>query len=390
MSKQTPTLEQYRDLIDAAARETAEYRGRTLEPARAREAAARDLSDHKSEAVRTEQRNRDLRAATRPLLPAIIGFALCGVILAYYVARSLTAHAQSDRKWNICIFFGALMVGFVLFGVARVLYKKKKLARADTLIASLREEEAAAREKSEAATKVREEAEEGLLALEARERELREALARDYPAEREREEREREDALRARLCAQKEKEAAYDAMVADTEARKEQLALAEEMFDSPRKFIGRDKYGSELEVLRACAEMGNEEAMARLINLYAGADFLTGVEPDRAEALALAEKYAGGQDGSPLAAEAMGEIYLFGKGCFEKDSERAVKWLSRAANRGRKNAMVNLGYCYYAGDGAAQDIERAKYWFDKAARQGDDQAFRMLEAIEQGRSIRVD
>lgn len=52
--------------------------------------------------------------------------------------------------------------------------------------------------------------------------------------------------------------------------------------------------------------------------------------------------------------------------------------------------MVNFGYCLYTGDGVPQDVEKAKYWFDKAARQGDDQAFRLLDAIQSGVPIKVE
>ena len=52
--------------------------------------------------------------------------------------------------------------------------------------------------------------------------------------------------------------------------------------------------------------------------------------------------------------------------------------------------MVNLGYSLYTGEGVEQDIEKAKFWFEKAARQGDEQAFKLLEAIKSGAVIRTD
>lgn len=384
------SIQAYRERIRKCQDALAARRKEVLAPLQEAEDSARTLSDRKTEAVNVEQRKYDLRKATNPLLVSIIGVIACAAFIAYYLLRSLTANAQTDRKYNICIFFGVVLVGFIVLGVVRVLLKKKELLKMQEVVAGLQAEAKTALDKTAKATAEREEEEKLCRKKEKEIDRLTEEMYLSYPEEKDREEREAADALQRKIEEQQAKEAAYDAMIADSEAKKEQLLLAEEMFDSPKKFIKRDGYQNEFEVLSASAEMGCEEAMSRLVMLYAGADYMNGVRTDLKKALELGERYALSGDGSPMVAETLGEIYLFGKGDFEKDSEKACFWLEKAASKGRKNAMVNFGYCLYTGDGVPQDVEKAKYWFDKAARQGDDQAFRLLDAIQSGVPIKVE
>jgi len=45
-----------------------------------------------------------------------------------------------------------------------------------------------------------------------------------------------------------------------------------------------------------------------------------------------------------------------------------MKWLSVAATNGNANAQYNLGMYYYELKPSQYDLEKAKYWFDKAAK----------------------
>ena len=192
-----------------------------------------------------------------------------------------------------------------------------------------------------------------------------------------------------RIAEKAAQDAAYEQMLADNEERAQRIQLAGEMFDTPRKFLR--EYGSEFAVFEAAAEMGCEEAQSKVVMVYVGAEYVSGVKSDVAKGLELGRKYAGTKkNGSPMVAETLGEIYLFGKGDVEKDVEKAAEWLEQAASCGRKNAMVNLGYSYYTGEGVDQDLEKAKYWLERAAKQGDEQAFRMLEAIKSGVEIKTE
>ncbi|MCM1513099.1 MAG: hypothetical protein NC112_08350 [Oxalobacter formigenes] len=54
----------------------------------------------------------------------------------------------------------------------------------------------------------------------------------------------------------------------------------------------------------------------------------------------------------------------------EKACREAVKWYTRAAEKGHAVSCFNLGNIYYAGRGVAQDYARAADWYELAARQG--------------------
>ncbi len=54
----------------------------------------------------------------------------------------------------------------------------------------------------------------------------------------------------------------------------------------------------------------------------------------------------------------------------EKNYLEAVKYYRQAAEQGYADAQNNLGYCYYKGQGVAQDCREAVKWYRKAAEQG--------------------
>ena len=67
----------------------------------------------------------------------------------------------------------------------------------------------------------------------------------------------------------------------------------------------------------------------------------------------------------------MGDCYFDGNGV-EKDQAEAIKWYTKAAERGYDKAQYSLGYCYYYGDGVERDLETAKKWYDKALAQNSN------------------
>ncbi|MCM1129557.1 MAG: hypothetical protein NC211_06770 [Alistipes senegalensis] len=54
----------------------------------------------------------------------------------------------------------------------------------------------------------------------------------------------------------------------------------------------------------------------------------------------------------------------------EKAYQEAVKWYTRAAEKGHAVSCFNLGNIYYAGRGVVQDYAKAADWYELAARQG--------------------
>jgi TPR repeat protein len=67
-----------------------------------------------------------------------------------------------------------------------------------------------------------------------------------------------------------------------------------------------------------------------------------------------------------------------------KDPARAVLWFREAANGGDVGAMYLLASMYEKGDGVGRDLRLARYWYEMAARHGDEAApgkVRELDAL---------
>lgn len=105
------------------------------------------------------------------------------------------------------------------------------------------------------------------------------------------------------------------------------------------------------------------------------------------EALALYRQSA--QMGEPRAMEALGEIFLDGKGVAESAAE-ASAWFRKAADGGELTAMLYLGYLYESGVGIAQNYPSAIHWFGKAADAGNPAAmFDLGTMYENGQGVAV-
>ena len=65
----------------------------------------------------------------------------------------------------------------------------------------------------------------------------------------------------------------------------------------------------------------------------------------------------------------IGVMYASGIGV-ERDYEKALEWLGKAALQGDEEAQVNLGVMHAYGQGVAIDHKEAIYWFRMAAKNG--------------------
>ena len=88
---------------------------------------------------------------------------------------------------------------------------------------------------------------------------------------------------------------------------------------------------------------------------------------------------AGNTDGMSV----LGAMYLFGRGV-QEDGRKAEFWLKRAARSGQIDAQSILGIMYATGQGVARNIPEAKEWLTRAARAGDQHAIDMLRRIAGG------
>ncbi|MFI5000110.1 MAG: tetratricopeptide repeat protein, partial [Reyranellales bacterium] len=83
------------------------------------------------------------------------------------------------------------------------------------------------------------------------------------------------------------------------------------------------------------------------------------------------------QAGHARAQSNMGAAFLEGHGV-ERDLDKAVGWLRRAADQGDSGGQRNLALCYYEGWGVPQDQAVAARWYERAAEQDDADAQDML------------
>ena len=61
-----------------------------------------------------------------------------------------------------------------------------------------------------------------------------------------------------------------------------------------------------------------------------------------------------------------------------QDSEKAVEWYTRAAEKGNARSMMALGYAFRTGQGVPADPEEAVRWYEKAALAGRADALEIL------------
>jgi TPR repeat protein len=77
--------------------------------------------------------------------------------------------------------------------------------------------------------------------------------------------------------------------------------------------------------------------------------------------------------GSPQAQLRLGQAYLL-----RQNLEKAAYWWGKAARQGNAEAEMNLYVAYRDGGGVPRDVMSAMYWLDKAAGDGDPRALWQL------------
>lgn len=82
----------------------------------------------------------------------------------------------------------------------------------------------------------------------------------------------------------------------------------------------------------------------------------------------------------------LGFRHMIGRGV-EHDYSQAEYWLKKAADKGDSRAQYELGIIYATDSGPVEytayyDLEKAKYWYGKAAAQGYEAAAEALKKLE--------
>ena len=121
-------------------------------------------------------------------------------------------------------------------------------------------------------------------------------------------------------------------------------------------------YSRSFSFYKSAADLGDADAMARVGSAYYDGE---GVAVNKAEALSWAKKSVelGSRDGEFLLANYYEDE--------DNDMEKAIYWYTRAAEHGDDCAQYYLGFCYENGEGVETDISKAIYWYTKAADRGN-------------------
>jgi TPR repeat protein len=125
-------------------------------------------------------------------------------------------------------------------------------------------------------------------------------------------------------------------------------------------------------IYRRAVGLGDVDATVNLGTLY---NTGSGVKLDKKKAMKL---YRMAADRGSAVAQANLAILLYS----EKNYEEAFRYVALAANQGHTAGENNLGCCYKDGDGTEVDLGKARYWFERAAAKGHEEATSNLAHLD--------
>lgn len=168
--------------------------------------------------------------------------------------------------------------------------------------------------------------------------------------------------------------------------KQKDLMEAQKMFEHPQAYIMDGQFENDFQVFLKAADMGCEDAQIRVVETYLGISYKSGVKVDIEKGEQVALSFV--ERGSYVFYEILGKGYLYGEGSIPKNEEKGLKYLEKAANKGRQKAMMMAAVCHYNGVGTEKNEERAKDFFKRAAKQGNEQAIQVVVAMENGEKLR--
>ena len=125
------------------------------------------------------------------------------------------------------------------------------------------------------------------------------------------------------------------------------------------------------ELFSIAAERGVAESMYTLGYMYENG---VGTEKDLAKS-----KYWFTQ--SALAGDVFAANRLGHEAFQNAQGEEAIRWYQMAADKQDVDGEFNLGFCYESGMGTPINMKKAKYWYQRAALQGDEEAKLKLKEL---------
>lgn len=84
-------------------------------------------------------------------------------------------------------------------------------------------------------------------------------------------------------------------------------------------------------------------------------------------------------DGDPLGQALIGELLLFGRAGMEKNEAEGVAWTRKAAEQGDARAQYTLASLLANSIGVEKDLEKAHFWLELSAAQGNPDARKVLD-----------
>jgi localization factor PodJL len=138
---------------------------------------------------------------------------------------------------------------------------------------------------------------------------------------------------------------------------------------------GQMEEGARL--IRLSANRNQPAAQYRLAKLY---ETGTGVAKDPITARELIERAARG--GNRIAMHDLGNYHAYGQGGLTADIGEAMKWFTKAAERGVVDSQFNVAFLSEGNEGVPADLDTALFWYHVAARQGDQGAPERIQVLK--------
>jgi uncharacterized protein len=125
-------------------------------------------------------------------------------------------------------------------------------------------------------------------------------------------------------------------------------------------------YGQTIAELKRNAENGDAQAQLELGKAYYKGE---NVNPDTTLAVQWINKSA--EQGNAEAQLQLGLIL----------EKQAFKWVKKSAEQDNAEAQFQIGIYFYNGTGVSQNEQKAKYWLEKAAKNGIEIAEMILKGL---------
>ena len=382
------TVAEYKTLLESCDSRIKDAEIR-LEQARTEEEKHREIFSNQETALNSARFAEHRNKANNAWLFSLLG----GIALVIASIIDAVYHMKIEEKFVDAFFYNlespvliaagiiALVTGIVLFILRR---KKHSSLGADTAGKTARYNEVLSEQErlSKAAESIKNEIE----SIKTEKKTTLDQMYSEHPEELEKVNAAKKAERDAALKKIAEEEAITLKAAEEAKLKAERLIEGNKMFEHPQAYVLDGQFENEYQVFMKAAEYGCAEAQEKVVCYLLGITYKNGVKQDLAAGEALALSFA--KEGNGNMYEVLGKGYLYGEGSMPKDEEKGLKYLEKAASKGRQNAMLMAGVCHYNGVGCEPDEEEAKKYFTKAVKQGNAQAMQVLSAMENGQKLK--